>query len=155
MFYLIYYTYVWYAFYRTWCQEDVPKNPFRILDRLYFPRTPALGIVVMSVSDTRAESMHSGYTYRISGAEHKHEYIDRRIDRRLSWFARSMQSTAIRYCNDTLNADNCHDDVIKWRHFCVTGTLCGEFTDHRWIPLTKASDAELWCFLSSAPITVE
>ena len=25
----------------------------------------------------------------------------------------------------------------------VTGHLCGEFTDHRWIPLTKASDAEL------------
>ena len=30
--------------------------------------------------------------------------------------------------------------------FRVTGP-CG----HRWIPLTKASDAELWCFLSSAP----
>ena len=35
--------------------------------------------------------------------------------------------------------------------FRVTGHLCGEFTDHRWIPLTKASDAELWCFLWSAP----
>ena len=31
--------------------------------------------------------------------------------------------------------------------FCVTGHLCGEFTGHRWIPHTKASDAELWCFL--------
>ena len=30
--------------------------------------------------------------------------------------------------------------------FPVTGHLCGEFTGHRWIPLTKASDAELWCF---------
>ena len=29
--------------------------------------------------------------------------------------------------------------------FRVTGPLCGEFTCHRWIPLTKASDAELWC----------
>ena len=28
----------------------------------------------------------------------------------------------------------------------VTGHLCGEFTGHRWIPRTKASDAELWCF---------
>ena len=27
----------------------------------------------------------------------------------------------------------------------VTGHLCGEFTGHRWIPRTKASDAELWC----------
>ena len=31
--------------------------------------------------------------------------------------------------------------------FRVTGHLCGEFTGHRWIPLTKSSDAELWCFL--------
>ena len=35
--------------------------------------------------------------------------------------------------------------------FSVTGPLCGEFTGHRWIPLTKASDAELWCFLWSTP----
>ena len=35
--------------------------------------------------------------------------------------------------------------------FCITGPLCGEFTSHWWIPLTKASDAELWCFLWSAP----
>ena len=34
--------------------------------------------------------------------------------------------------------------------FCVTGPLCGEFTGPRWIPRTKASDAELWCFLWSA-----
>ena len=52
----------------------------------------------------------------------------------------------------------------KWRHFRfsehvtpsnenifrVTGHLCGEFTGPRWIPHTKASDAELWCFLWSA-----
>ena len=35
--------------------------------------------------------------------------------------------------------------------FRVTGHLCGEFTGHRWIARTKASDAELWCFLCSAP----
>ena len=34
--------------------------------------------------------------------------------------------------------------------FLVTGHLCGEFTGHRWIPHTKVSDAELWCFLWSA-----
>ena len=33
----------------------------------------------------------------------------------------------------------------------VTGPLCAEFTGHRWIAPTKASDAELWCFLWSAP----
>ena len=35
--------------------------------------------------------------------------------------------------------------------FRVAGHLCGEFTGHRWIPSTKASDTELWCFLWSAP----
>ena len=33
--------------------------------------------------------------------------------------------------------------------FRVTCPLCGEFTGHWWIPLTKASDTELWCFLWS------
>ena len=32
-----------------------------------------------------------------------------------------------------------------------TGPLWGEFTGDRWIPLTKASEAELWCFLWSSP----
>ena len=30
--------------------------------------------------------------------------------------------------------------------FRVTGHLCGEFPGPRWIPRTKASDAELWSF---------
>ena len=42
-------------------------------------------------------------------------------------------------------------DVIKRKHFCGTGPLRGESTGHRWIPLSKASDVELWCFLRSAP----
>ena len=35
--------------------------------------------------------------------------------------------------------------------FRVTGHLCGEFTGPRWIPYTKPSDADLWCFLWSSP----
>ena len=38
--------------------------------------------------------------------------------------------------------------------FCVTGHLCWELTGDRWIPHTKASDAELWCFLWSARFDV-
>ena len=34
--------------------------------------------------------------------------------------------------------------------FHVTGPLWGESTGERWIPLTKANAAELWCFLWSA-----
>ena len=70
---------------------------------------------------------------------------------------------------------NMHESVIsvfrtcwnlKWRHytskdsfimmtssngkiFHVTGLLWGESTGHQWIPPTKSSDAELWCFLWS------
>ena len=35
--------------------------------------------------------------------------------------------------------------------FRVIGPLCGEITDHRWIPLIKAGDPELGCFIWSAP----
>ena len=35
--------------------------------------------------------------------------------------------------------------------FPVTVPLCGEFTGHQWIPLTKASDAELWRFIWPVP----
>ena len=35
--------------------------------------------------------------------------------------------------------------------FHVTGPLWGESTGHWWIPLTKTSDAKLWCFLWSEP----
>ena len=37
----------------------------------------------------------------------------------------------------------------KMETFSVTGPVCGEFTGHRWISLTKVSDVELWCFLWS------
>ena len=45
-----------------------------------------------------------------------------------------------------------HDDVIKWKHFpCywpfVRGIHRSPVNSH-----TKASDAELWCFLWSAPV---
>ena len=44
-----------------------------------------------------------------------------------------------------------YHNSIKWMHSRVTGPLCRKFTGHRWIPLTKASDAELWYFLWSMP----
>ena len=40
-----------------------------------------------------------------------------------------------------------HDDVIKWKRFPRYWTFVRGI--HRWI--TEASDAELWCFLWSAP----
>ena len=45
----------------------------------------------------------------------------------------------------------CHDDVIKWKHFQRCWPFVREYTGHRWMPPTKASDAELWCFLWYKP----
>ena len=44
-----------------------------------------------------------------------------------------------------------HDDVIKWKHFPRHWPFVRGI--HRWPvdSLRKTSDAELWCFLSSAP----
>ena len=46
--------------------------------------------------------------------------------------------------------DGVSNDVIKWKPFRVTGPLWRESPSHRWIPLTKASDMELWCLPRSA-----
>ena len=43
-----------------------------------------------------------------------------------------------------------HDDVIKWKHFPRNWPFVWGIHRSRWIPHTKASDAELWCFLWSA-----
>ena len=44
-----------------------------------------------------------------------------------------------------------HYDVIKWRHFpCYWPFVRGIHRSRR-IPRTKASDADLWCFLWSTP----
>ena len=55
----------------------------------------------------------------------------------------------------TIMCVNKHTDIImmtSWNEniFRVTGPLWGESTGHWWIPLPKASEAELWCFLWSA-----
>ena len=56
------------------------------------------------------------------------------------------QPTLVKWCEGS----------IWWRHqmktskLRVIGPFCGEFLGHRWIPLTKASDALLGCLLWSA-----
>ena len=45
--------------------------------------------------------------------------------------------------------DSPHDDVIKWKHFPRYWPFVWGIHRSRWIPHTKASDAELWCFLWS------
>ena len=44
-----------------------------------------------------------------------------------------------------------HDDVVKWKHFPRYWPFVRGINRSWWIPSTKASDAELSCFLWSAP----
>ena len=44
-----------------------------------------------------------------------------------------------------------YDDSSNGNIFRITRHLCGEFTGHQSVPHTKASDAELWCFLWPVP----
>ena len=60
-----------------------------------------------------------------------------------------QNTTAKRVCWDPMASY--HDDVIKWKQFPRYWAFVREFTGHQWIPHTKASDTELWCFLWSAP----
>ena len=45
-----------------------------------------------------------------------------------------------------------HDDFIKWKYFPRYWPFVRGIHRSRWIPHTKASDAELWCFIWSARI---
>ena len=49
------------------------------------------------------------------------------------------------------NNNTMHDEVIKWNHFPRYWPFVRGIHRSRWIPRTKASDAELWCFLWSVP----
>ena len=42
-----------------------------------------------------------------------------------------------------------HDDAIKWKFSRLYWPFVRESTGNRWIPLKKASEAELWSFLWS------
>ena len=66
-------------------------------------------------------------------------------DHRASW---KINGQVYRLANN-VNSWWCHriETVPRYWPF----KLCVEFTGQRWIPRTKASDAELWCFLWSAP----
>ena len=75
--------------------------------------------------------------------------------------SRDMRLCMFAHSNiDTVNAINYLPFITCWvciltspkeNIFGVTGPLWGESSGYQWIPLTKASDVELWCFLWSAP----
>ena len=65
------------------------------------------------------------------------------------WIPTSRRSCDVMVMTYRIMSNCIHDDVTKWKHFPrFWRFLRGP---HRWIRLTKTSDAELWCFLWSAP----
>ena len=71
---------------------------------------------------------------------------------------RSCSSSALVRMTKTTSRTSCscpghtrHKAWASWRHQMETLPRYWLVTGHRWIPLTKASDVELWCFLWSAP----
>ena len=52
------------------------------------------------------------------------------------------------YCNPNLERKQWNWKIHQMKTFsALLALFCGEFTGDRWILLTKANDAELWCFL--------
>ena len=68
---------------------------------------------------------------------HDHDYIAQNLLRNTHW-----RNNALHTHISMMTSSN-------GKNFRVTRLLCGEFTGERRIPHTKASDAELWCFLWS------
>ena len=58
-----------------------------------------------------------------------------------------MSSGLASMCQNTSSMKTSSNENI----FRITGPLWGESTGHRWITLTKASDAVLWCYLWCLP----
>ena len=77
-----------------------------------------------------------GWTPLCRAIRHRHNKLAVRLVQ-VSWRA---------YCWRTSMMTSSNGNIYR-----VTGHLCREFIGPWWIPHTKASDAELWCFLWSAP----
>ena len=81
--------------------------------------------------------------------QHLNKSLGKQSRRR--WFETPSRSLWC-HCNDKLVCFCSHDDVIKWKHFPRNWPFVRGIHRSRWIPRTKASDAELWCFLWSASV---
>ena len=88
------------------------------------------------------------------GSKHAFRYQAGTLDGKLiiccqisNYCVSSAFPTSTKHKPDSRGSVWFHDDVIKWNHFPRYWAFVQEFTGHWWIPRTKASDVELWCFL--------
>ena len=74
------------------------------------------------------------------GLRRHHSHYDVTVMVHLSDWSRSYHSYGVQ------NVCNIHDMMTssKGNIFRITVPLCGEFTGHRWIPVTEAGDEVLW-----------
>ena len=63
-----------------------------------------------------------------------------------TFFSHAMAARKKRLCIILFMMTSSNGNIFR-----VIGHLWGESTGHRWIPFTKASDVELWCFLWCSP----
>ena len=100
---------------------------------------------------------------QIQSADHLHASkaprINIPINRQVNWinwmlFLALCPCQCVRCTEETLTRITYKCKIMTWPNgniFLVTSLLCGEFNGHCSISLTKASDAELSCFLCSVP----
>ena len=62
------------------------------------------------------------------------------------WLIKDKNASNLIYGIDIFMMTSSNENTFR-----VTGPMCVEFIGHRLIPLTKASDAVLWCFGWSTP----
>ena len=101
-------------------------------------------IIFMRYWSNQSIFSHGALSLRWSQSSYEKE--PKRIAIKLTNFDHSLSDSCstTRTCCDMMTSSN-------GSIFHVTCCLWGEFIGHRWIPLTKASDAERWCFLWSEP----
>ena len=132
---------LWYMLNRTLKTNIEPRWPLKSNLELSWP--PFMCHVIWAVFATR-------YARTFVRSEDSGPFV-RRTSRMKKTSVR--ENTYVR--NGPVEYAQSHGDCIMMTSsngniFRVTGHLCGEFTGRRWIPHTKASDAELWCILWSA-----
>ena len=74
-------------------------------------------------------------------------YAELEIDILTIFLSMAALEVVILTTSDAASDENFMMTSSNGNIFRVTGPLCGQFTGDRWLPLTKASEAERWCFL--------
>ena len=94
---------------------------------------------------------HYGALFK--GTTHQSERASFQLERAPLYHHRKCIGTVLALCGMFLSSPSavCMMVSSKGNTLHVTCHLWGECTGHRWIPLTKASDTELWCLLWFAP----